>query len=870
MTTNTPNLGLFLYNATTDGSALFRTFRNDVAGSPATSNMSKIDAFSGSVSASLIALQSNPPIYYVSATDSGSGIYLASVLKILSYVPDMKIDLVLNNTNSGSLTYLGINALGNRALKKINGGGSPVNISAGDLKTNKDYLFRYNSSGSIWIMIGNTTIDGVSSSGSNGDIIYISGSNLADSGISFTSPCGVTILNSGSLQPSVVSSHNSNTTRYGVSTSGSYGHARTGSGVSSTNGIFSLNIASGSGLSLNSASSLSLSGNMDSGSYNVLQVNTLGIITSASPNMVGHNIKNSGSTTYPYQSVLKFNGLASIVKNSGLSTNVSLDSSVIISGSYGESIASTAFVYYNNSDNKWYNVDIDATSIACGYPRGIAKVSGSNGSYGDIVLLGRVEGFSNLIPNASVYASTVSGCVTCIKPTVSAGGNQQSIVLVGVADSGSSLIVDNQNISRFVKRSNLQSGSYMTISHYQDLPEQTREPFSYLSTTLISSAITNGSSNQTGSYDLQKEVTAGSVVVYSGSSNAGPLGNGGGTNYDIGQTFKVNNTAVLQQLSLFYGVSVGGVPSGCVIWSVYEAGLSSGSYIPIGSALISGSYNPPTTKVVSSINITNGIILDSSKYYALTLVTSASHATNNYWVVYDSASETSPNQYPYGNFIRSNNKGSWSALNRDLSLAVTTAPEASNSKIAQSFVVPSNISLYKTDLWLKKTGSPVQNLTLNIETNNAGSPSGSVIATTGSVLSSTITGSYNWVTFTNVSPVFVSSGSTYWLVLNTSASSLDLNNYVTLGCSGSTGYANGLLSVYNTGSWVFKSADSIFNIYEAGTTYDEPISIGSWSVGTNKILARFNDGSGYNPDTNTSFKNNHSASIDVTCEIRLP
>ena len=53
MTTPTANLSLKTYDATTDASALFQTFREDLAGNSVTSNMGIIDAWAGSVSGSI-------------------------------------------------------------------------------------------------------------------------------------------------------------------------------------------------------------------------------------------------------------------------------------------------------------------------------------------------------------------------------------------------------------------------------------------------------------------------------------------------------------------------------------------------------------------------------------------------------------------------------------------------------------------------------------------------------------------------------------------------------------------------------------------------------------------------------------------------
>lgn len=81
----TPNLGLKTYNTVTDSATLFLTYVNDVSGSSATENLSKIDTFAGETSASMTAVKSgsfvvlslNPTLPNEWLLSAGSGITIA-------------------------------------------------------------------------------------------------------------------------------------------------------------------------------------------------------------------------------------------------------------------------------------------------------------------------------------------------------------------------------------------------------------------------------------------------------------------------------------------------------------------------------------------------------------------------------------------------------------------------------------------------------------------------------------------------------------------------------------------------------------------------------------------------------------------------
>ena len=111
MTTPTTNLGLTTYNTVTDSSALFQTFRTELAGDSTTSNMGIIDSWAGEVNGSLVALSDISAVSVISASYVSANFYAASASTITSYKQDMTIILILDTTSDGTVT-LNVNSLG--------------------------------------------------------------------------------------------------------------------------------------------------------------------------------------------------------------------------------------------------------------------------------------------------------------------------------------------------------------------------------------------------------------------------------------------------------------------------------------------------------------------------------------------------------------------------------------------------------------------------------------------------------------------------------------------------------------------------------------------------------------------------------------
>jgi len=185
MTTPTANLSLKTYDATTDASALFQTFREDLAGNSVTSNMRIIDAWAGSVSGSISSISGITGINVISASYVSENFYASSSSAISAYRKDMQISLILDTTNDGAVT-LNINSLGTKTLNKIDINGNKINFTGKELVKNKPQSFVYD--GTSWVWMGSASAEQITVSGSTNNLTMISGCGiLTTSGISSSS-----------------------------------------------------------------------------------------------------------------------------------------------------------------------------------------------------------------------------------------------------------------------------------------------------------------------------------------------------------------------------------------------------------------------------------------------------------------------------------------------------------------------------------------------------------------------------------------------------------------------------------------------------------------------------------------------------------
>jgi hypothetical protein len=192
-------------------------------------------------------------------------------------------------------------------------------------------------------------------------------------------------------------------------------------------------------------------------------------------------------------------------------------------------------------------------------------------------------------------------------------------------------------------------------------------------------------------------------------------------------------------------------------------------------------------------------------------------------------------------------------------------------KLAQSFQISTASVVSTVDVYLKKYGSPTGNLTVEIQTDNAGEPSGTAVTngTSATVSASTLTTSFAATTFTFSGNPSLSASTTYWLVLTTTDTQSN-TNYVIWGADTSTpSYADGAMFGEDASTWSALSADAVFAVKAPATQYDEPCVIGRWSGGTRDMAIRFDDGGAGDPNTKTTFKNVTGGSLDIVAEVEV-
>jgi hypothetical protein len=148
---------------------------------------------------------------------------------------------------------------------------------------------------------------------------------------------------------------------------------------------------------------------------------------------------------------------------------------------------------------------------------------------------------------------------------------------------------------------------------------------------------------------------------------------------------------------------------------------------------------------------------------------------------------------------------SYAETNVDANLAVGEA--TGNQRRAQGIKVPATKTVGRVNLWLRATGAPADNLTVKIQTNSGGLPSGTQVTNGASdpVAGGTVGSSYGWVAFDFSMPPSLTAATQYHLVLERSTA-VDPANYYVWGADqpGPT-YADGVGSIYGGSSWLATS-----------------------------------------------------------------
>lgn len=156
---------------------------------------------------------------------------------------------------------------------------------------------------------------------------------------------------------------------------------------------------------------------------------------------------------------------------------------------------------------------------------------------------------------------------------------------------------------------------------------------------------------------------------------------------------------------------------------------------------------------------------------------------------------------------------------------------------AQSFQLAAGQTIKALEVYLKKNAGTPGDITVRIETNTAGAPSGTLAdaSATGTITAFT-TATYAWVSINFAASFALSASTVYWIVLKITAGAND-NNYG-WGTDGSTpSYSNGNMaaSADGGGTWAADTAkDALFRV--KGDTTEINCSLVSVVGGTQKML----------------------------------
>lgn len=535
----------------------------------------------------------------------------------------------------------------------------------------------------------------------------------------------------------------------------------------------------------------------------------------------------------------------------------------------GESLTERDVAYLNPSDNKMYAIDANAAPALAGTVRGFVEETVSGAALGSLVIGGILGGFSGLTAWLPVYAdSTGAGTVTQTRPYPLLDSGQMAIVPLGMAISTTQVAVMPAFMDkriRYQARYSPALDETITLQHGLNRLGLSRKVAAYVSQGNVLAEY--ASSNQDANSMLQGIVAPGGSIDTNGTGSTAPLGDSGGTETWQAQSF-IPTEGLLGLITIAFGANTGS-PSGDMTWKIVNdnAGQPTGTVLSTGTHTIT----PSADNNISVPSSNDGIYVNGSSTYWLRLEVPA-QATNARWNVVCSTSSA----YANGQRSSSTNGGSsWSGVSTsDMDVTITNSAISSNDKLAQGFQISSANTVEKVRLWLKKVGSPSGNLTVKIQTNNAGNPSGTTVTngTSATVAASSLSTSLGWIEFTFSTPPSLSASTQYHIVLETSDSQSDVNHVVWGSDYTSPGYASGVMKRERSAVWSNEGkvggADAVFRVLAANVQYVNQVKVDWWTSTQADMVNQFGDSSSADIDTKTTFKCKAASGFeDVTVEV---
>lgn len=172
---------------------------------------------------------------------------------------------------------------------------------------------------------------------------------------------------------------------------------------------------------------------------------------------------------------------------------VSYNQVVLTSQTAGENLTANDYVYFKESDQRWYKVDADLTATFSQLKLGYAAATQTTGNTLSIVVMGILTGFTGLTAGSKYYASNTAGAISTTPGTYT--------VYAGTALSTTVMIVD-----QYVR--DIPTGAEKdALAGTQGVPNSSNK---YVTNDNTSSATTD-----------QSQLTANSTQVFGAASTTG-------------------------------------------------------------------------------------------------------------------------------------------------------------------------------------------------------------------------------------------------------------------------------------------------------------------------------------------------------------
>jgi hypothetical protein len=544
-----------------------------------------------------------------------------------------------------------------------------------------------------------------------------------------------------------------------------------------------------------------------------------------------------------------------------------LDGALDVTGATGEAWAIRDTLYLDETSNTWFKVDIDAVPVKLSATRGVALAAASHPSSGNrIRRSGLVPDYTGLTPGAPLYASLTAGGYTHTKPAVSDGSGQMAIVSIGYAIDTTTAFVDADAPIDWVRREWLDDGETLEIAHIADTDPHLRVAEASIELYTEEVKETYASSNQDSALAIKRVPVGSTVVVDNSGAAATAVGDSGGTDFRLAQSFTPSVSGYLTSITFNAGATAGS-PSGLPQYGIYTNNAISS--IPTATSLAgsTGTMGAWTASANNTITFPGGPYLAAGTTYWLMLSLPTMQATGaNYSVNRNATGAYGSGQMKWDSTTGASFPGTWAGGGgtNDMRVSITTAIVFDT--LAQGITVSADYDVTHVQLWLKRTGTLSGDLQALMYLGSGGVPI-APIAGSALVAASSVGTSYGYIDFVFTTPVNLFAGD--WYIVLFSTDTYSSSNYIEWGVdTSSPSYSGGVALTETNGTWAAASpaADGCFILYGVDTYYTVPVNVG---LGSPVIEAHYGDTGYADADTLTTFENVYGQTIHATVRVRM-